>query len=138
MSIGGHTTSASSSATMEVSNGGDAHCSYATPTDLAMTRSESAPIGGKASQGTGFEGNLRTTTASVHGREPCIRDYHRDSGDIALESLRWEHEYSDEEKEKERIEVYKENRRKRYESALAERRAQLQLQATNRVKYIIS
>jgi len=35
-----------------------------------------------------------------------------------VESLRWEKQYSDEEKETERIEVYKANRRKRYENAL--------------------
>ena len=42
-----------------------------------------------------------------------------------LESLRWERECSDEEREKERIKVYKANRRKRYENALEERKAQL-------------
>lgn len=42
-----------------------------------------------------------------------------------LESLRWDQEYSDEERERERIEVYKSNRRKRYEKALEERRTQV-------------
>lgn len=42
-----------------------------------------------------------------------------------LESLRWERECSDEEREKERIKVYKANRRKRYENALEERKTQL-------------
>ncbi len=40
-------------------------------------------------------------------------------------SLRWEREYSDEERERERIEVYKANRRKRYEEALEGRRAEI-------------
>ena len=42
-----------------------------------------------------------------------------------LESLRWEQECSDEEKEKERIKEYKANRRKRYENALEERKTQI-------------
>ena len=42
-----------------------------------------------------------------------------------VESLRWEDECSDEEQERGRIETYKENRRKRYENALQERRAQI-------------
>lgn len=42
-----------------------------------------------------------------------------------LESLRWERECSDEEREKERIKVYKANRRKRYENALEERKTQM-------------
>ena len=53
-----------------------------------------------------------------------------------LESLRWEGQCSDEEKERERIEVYKENRRKRYENALAEKKAQLSSQqASSKVRY---
>ena len=42
-----------------------------------------------------------------------------------LESLRWERECSDEEREKERIKVYKANRRKRYENAIEERKTQI-------------
>ena len=42
-----------------------------------------------------------------------------------LESLRWERECSDEEREKERIKQYKANRRKRYENALEERKTQI-------------
>ena len=42
-----------------------------------------------------------------------------------LESLRWERECSDEEREKERIKLYKANRRKRYENALEERKAHI-------------
>ena len=42
-----------------------------------------------------------------------------------MESLRWEQECSDEEKEERRIELYKANRRKRYENALEEKRTQL-------------
>ena len=42
-----------------------------------------------------------------------------------LESLRWEREYSDEEREQERIKVYKANRRRRYENALEERKTQM-------------
>lgn len=42
-----------------------------------------------------------------------------------LESLRWERECSDEEREKERIKLYKANRRKRYENALEERKTQI-------------
>ena len=140
MSIGGH-TSASSSAAMEINNGGDSHSSHTPPTipsDLAITRLDSAPIGSKAAQGSDCLVSQRTVTAGVHGRDASIRDYHKDSIDLALESLRWEQEYSDEEKEKERIEIYKENRRKRYENALAKKKAQLQLQTSNRVKYIIS
>ena len=42
-----------------------------------------------------------------------------------LESLRWERECSDEEREEERIKQYKANRRKRYENALEERKTQI-------------
>jgi hypothetical protein len=42
-----------------------------------------------------------------------------------LESLRWERECSDEEREMERIREYKANRRKRYENALEERKTQI-------------
>lgn len=42
-----------------------------------------------------------------------------------LESLRWEHELSDEEAEKARLEIYKENRRKRYQAALEQQKARL-------------
>ena len=57
----------------------------------------------------------------------------RGEGDISkdpsvssmLESLRWEKECSDEEREKERIKEYKANRRKRYENALEERKTQI-------------
>ncbi len=139
MSIGGQ-TSASSSAAMVISNRDDSHSSHAPqtgPSSLTITRSESLPIG-KATQGASSQVCQRTATTASMGRDASIREYHKDSVDLALESLRWEQEYSDEEKEKERIEIYKENRRKRYENALDERRAQLQLQASNRVKYIIS
>jgi len=55
-----------------------------------------------------------------------------------VESLRWEKQYSDEEKETERIEVYKANRRKRYENALEERRKQLVMTDTRRHPYYAS
>jgi len=55
-----------------------------------------------------------------------------------VESLRWEKQCSDEEKEIERIEVYKANRRKRYENALEERRKQLVLTDTRRHPYYAS
>lgn len=128
MSIGGQ-TSASSSAAMEISNGGpDPHSSNSAPNITKMTQVSSSVAGPRTA-----------VTATVCGRDSSFKDIHKkQSIDLALESLRWEHEYSDEEKEKERIEVYKENRRKRYENALAERKAQLQLQTSNRVKYIIS
>ena len=41
------------------------------------------------------------------------------------ESLRWERECSDEEREKERVKQYKANRRKRYENALEERKTRV-------------
>ena len=63
------------------------------------------------------------------------KDYHSSVCSV-LESLRWDQEYSDEEKEKERIELYKENRRKRYENALAEKKAQLSFCAAK--KYYFS
>ncbi len=49
------------------------------------------------------------------------------SVELGLENLRWEDELSDEEKEMERIEKYKENRRKRYEKSLLEQKAKLPL-----------
>jgi len=49
------------------------------------------------------------------------------SSDLGLENLRWEDELSDEEMERERIEKYKENRRKRYEKALLEQKTKLAL-----------
>ena len=50
-----------------------------------------------------------------------------DSAKLGLENLRWEDELSDEEMEKERIEKYKENRRRRYERALVEQKTKLAL-----------
>ena len=47
------------------------------------------------------------------------------SGKDARESLRWEQECSDEEREEERIELYKENRRKRYLNVLDEHKSKL-------------
>ena len=56
--------------------------------------------------------------------------------ELGLENLRWEEELSDEEEEKERIEKYKENRRKRYEKALLERKTKLALGRTkDRILY---
>ena len=143
MSIGGQTSAASSSAAMEMSNGsGHSHSSSTPPTipsGLAVVRSESAPIGEKTTlDASSSHVSQRAVTVSIRGRDACTKGYRKDPVDLALESLRWEHEYSDEEREKARIESYKENRRKRYENALAQRKAQLQLQSTNRVKYIIS
>ena len=42
-----------------------------------------------------------------------------------MESLRWEHQLSDEEAEKARIEIYKANRRKRYKESLEQQRTNL-------------
>ena len=62
-----------------------------------------------------------TSALSSSSSEQC--KIATDASDCSeLESLRWERECSDEEKERERIEQYKVNRRKRYESALEERR----------------
>lgn len=57
---------------------------------------------------------------------------------VHVESLRWDRRCSDEGEEKHRIEIYKENRRKRYEKALEERKARLSLCTTNnKVKYYV-
>lgn len=127
MSIGGH-TSASSSAAMDVSNGRGGPCHANSPplmpSDLRSTSSRNpvceSPVSSCCEE--------RSTDAKV-----CKAG----SVDLTLESLRWEQECSDEEKEKERIEIYKENRRRRYENALEERKAQLSLRTTDRVKYYI-
>ena len=63
--------------------------------------------------------SARTAQSLVEQSSGCISN---DPSVSSMESLRWEQQYSDEEKEKERIEVYKANRRKRYENALKERR----------------
>ena len=49
--------------------------------------------------------------------------YQDSQTELAVETLRWEEELSDEEKEKERIEIYKKNRRQRYMNALMEEKA---------------
>lgn len=64
----------------------------------------------------------------LHGRYSNQVSRTEQAGQVAsswLESLRWEQECSDEEREQARIEVYKANRRKRYENALEERRAEI-------------
>ena len=137
MSIGGH-TSANSSAAMDAGSGGDhnhSRTSPLVPSDLAVTRSAST-----------LDVTLtKTDTQDGHSHE-CLSSSssctaERDCGDVteclSRESLRWEDKCSDAEKEKERLELYKENRRKRYEKALEERKAHLSLQTTNRVKYYI-
>lgn len=130
MSIGGHTTSASSSAAMDTSSSGSmarvessAHSSTL-PCDPASTRS---PLNSAAASAKAVERLLDHKPASGSSTDSSVEP--------VLESLRWERECSDEEKEKERIEIYKENRRKRYENALAERKAQLSLHTSNKVRY---
>ena len=55
------------------------------------------------------------TCTSALNEEPM----HIKEGRAGVETLRWENELSDEEKEKERIEEYKMKRRERYKEALA-------------------
>lgn len=138
MSTGGQ-TSASSSAAMEASNSGvgggvPSNNPLQAPTDLSVT----LPVGASLHGGVPQHKPASTSSATQQKRPPCTSErtgVGSFSVDQALESLRWEQECSDEEKERERIEVYKENRRKRYENALAEKKAQLSLHTSNRVKY---
>lgn len=119
MSIGGH-TSASSSAAMDMSNNGSmAGVEGSTnpnnlPCDMRVTNS------------------TVTSAKAVEHHKPASGSSTDSSAELTtLESLRWERECSDEEKEKERIEIYKDNRRKRYENA----KSQLSLHTSNKVKY---
>lgn len=132
MSIGGH-TSANSSAAMDAGSGGDHNHSPLMPSDLAVTRSAST-LGVAETKSSSQDGHECLSSSSSCTAE---RDCGDDSESLSRESLRWEDKCSDVEKEKERIEIYKENRRKRYEKALEERKAHLSLQTTNRVKYYI-
>lgn len=91
--------------------------------------------------------SVTTNTSSISSATPTSQSLAEHSGggiakDLSesymVESLRWEKQCSDEEKEIERIEVYKANRRKRYENALEERRKQLVLTDTRRHPYYAS
>ena len=73
-----------------------------------------------ANSGTASSSTYASTSASSSS-EQCKVTTDASTCSV-LESLRWEKECSDEEKERERIEQYKANRRKRYENALEERR----------------
>ena len=60
-----------------------------------------------------------TTSRTRHKSDKCSGAAVEDSGVCSmLESLRWDHALSDEEAEKARLEVYRSNRRKRYQTAL--------------------
>lgn len=134
MSIGGR-TSANSSGAMDVRISDSVHTSPPPPpptTDLAVTRSAS-----------GASVTLAKSTSREDDCEPVSEGSgcdHACAGNqesaVRVESLRWDHRCSDEEEEKHRIEVYKVNRRKRYENALEQRKA-LSLCTTNKVKYYI-
>lgn len=56
----------------------------------------------------------------------CLVDIGLQS-DISVDTLRWEHELSDEELEKARIDEYKEKRRQRYIEAMASKKEHLPL-----------
>ena len=132
MSIGGR-TSANSSGAMDVStNGTDS--THTQTSDLAVTRSARA---------------AHITTARTTSQEDDCQPVSEGSGcdhthtsdkdtSVHVESLRWENQCSDEDEEKQRIEVYKENRRKRYEKALEERKARLShCTPTSKVNYYV-
>lgn len=112
MSVSGHTTcnSASSSTVMETGTNGDSSHLF-TASKLNMSVSASIPAS-----------DVSASYSTTNNKE-------------TTDSLRWDHECSDEEKEKERIEIYKENRRKRYENALLEKKAALSLHGSNKLKY---
>ena len=133
MSIGGH-TSTNSSTTVGLAT-----------SSLALTsKSASLDSDARGNNGGGESHEEAYKPDSKDSASLCCKSLNKESlvdkkalDDAALQSLRWEGQCSDEEKEKERIEIYKENRRKRYENALEEKRAQLSLHTTNRTKYYI-
>lgn len=138
MSIGGHTSTTSSAATDALmSNGTDPILTPPLISDLAVTRSASVMT--DSAEGTSCQDDRETILeVSVSSDCKCTRDSDEVSQEASLGvSLRWEDQCSDEEKEKERIEVYKENRRKRYQAALEERKARSLLHGTNKVKYYV-
>lgn len=61
---------------------------------------------------------LSNGTRSRHRSDECSGGVEASGVCSMLESLRWDHALSDEEAEKVRLEVYKTNRRKRYQTAL--------------------
>lgn len=129
MSIGGR-TSANSSGAMDVGiNGSDS--THTQTSDLAVTRSACITM----AKSTSREDDCQPVSEGSGCDHTCTTD--KDIS-VHVESLRWEHQCSDEEEEKQRIEVYKENRRKRYEKALEERKARLSLcTPTSKVNYYV-
>ncbi len=125
MSVGGH-TSASSLAAMDVS----------LPTSsLNIAASSNPPQSRSKSDNNSAPRENSTFDPDIHASVA------KDSvplGPPVIESLRWDHECSDEEKEEERIEIYKVNRRKRYENALTEKKEQLLLHSSNKTNYYFS
>lgn len=128
MSIGGCTSANSSGVSNRLSDS-----THSPTTDLAVTRSASAASGTMA-KSTGCEDDCGPVSEGSGCDHTCAG---KKDTSVPVESLRWEHQCSDEEEERQRIEVYKENRRKRYENALEQRKAQLSLHTTNKVKYYI-
>lgn len=142
MSIGGQ--SASSSAVMDACNGDHSITPPQLPSSSLVTKSPAKAAAATAEK-TGsqvdhvtFAEGTASSSKSEHEHSTCVNISRDCAMEVVPESLRWDRECSDEETERKRIEIYKENRRKRYENALAERKAQLSLRATNRVKFYIS
>ena len=131
MSLGGQ-TSANSSTGMEVNN------EISSPVHTSSTRSamESSATTARGASSSSQE----CGPASEGSTSSCCKGtsaLDKKTSEVSLESLRWENPCLDEEKEKERIEIYKVNRRKRYENAMEEKKAQLSLCTTNKAKYYI-
>lgn len=122
---------------MEVGNGDGDTCLPHTPlaaSKLSMTISATPPPPPPCDADKVYT-TTRNTDVEFIEKTATHLDYKKNTtqqepAKVKVESLRWDQELSDEEKEKERIEIYKENRRKRYENALAEKKAQLPLTAT--------
>lgn len=122
----------SSSAAMEVSsasqNGSPFPSSMLLPRSTTVARHPNIPPN---CSNLSVTTNTSSISYSTHTPQSLVEQssgyISNDPSVSSMESLRWEQQYSDEEKEKERIEVYKANRRKRYENALKEKRNQLDL-----------
>jgi hypothetical protein len=119
---------------MDAVNGTD--LTHGITSDLAVTRSAGSVHVSSAMSNSHEEGDCE----AVSEGSGCdhTQTSAEDSPVVRVESLRWEGQCSDEEEERQRIEVYKDNRRKRYEKALEERKARLSLcTSTSKVNYYV-
>lgn len=111
---------ASTSSTLSYVTSATCSASVSTDSHISGPTSLSMPCGEDISKES-----LYSPTDDSTRQQPNHLTSHSDiTTESTIDSLRWSNVCSDEEKELERIKLYKENRRKRYEDALQQRRTQ--------------